>query len=160
MNQTLPCLCPLTLTSLKMEEWWNNKSLIQWFNIKYKQTFFSLLVLYVKPSNKSCGEFKSEFLLKTNFKSNFILILKISSIPQGGLICTPPPPPLEILVHSFINKIKITCHQYQYPVFVFPRCDVGCIGTSPAPPTETAAITLTCSLTSFAFGVTLDSWCS
>ena len=32
-NRTLPCLRPLTLTSLKMEEWWNNISLIRRFNI-------------------------------------------------------------------------------------------------------------------------------
>ena len=31
-------------------EWWNNKSLIQWFNIYYERTFCSLLVFFLAPT--------------------------------------------------------------------------------------------------------------
>ena len=34
----------------RTKEWWNNKSLIRWFNIQYERTFCSLLVFLLDPT--------------------------------------------------------------------------------------------------------------
>ena len=94
-NRTLPYLCPLTLNFLKMEEFLNNKSQIQWYNWNIIRADIFLGKLLRNSKN-----IRAYFMLNHRIRCIYFLFILFNGQFWGWSFCRRDLPVRIIFVHE------------------------------------------------------------